>query len=225
MIRTLIVEDDFRVAEIHAAFVSKVEGFEVLGKVHTVATAYEAILTLNPDLILLDLFLPDQHGLELLASLSQLPRGKKIDVFIISAARDSASVKEALQLGAANYIVKPFNQAQLAERLLAYKAGVDRFSVNNEISQAEVDHLSSLMRGSKTDAREGDNKNPTVQTIKNFLAQSKIALSASEVASGIGISRATAQRYLSQMVDRKLLILELQYGTAGRPINKYRNRS
>ncbi len=222
MIRTLIVEDDFRVAELHAAFVSKVEGFEVIGKAHTMATAYEAILTLQPHLILLDLFLPDQHGLELLAKLSQLPRGKKIDVFIISAARDSASVKEALQLGAANYLVKPFSQIQLAQRLIAYKAAADKLAANSDISQSEVDQLSSLLRGNRVDSTQGSGKNPTIESIKSYLAQSKSAHSAYEVGIGIGISRATAQRYLSQMVDRKLLILELQYGTAGRPINMYR---
>jgi two-component system CitB family response regulator len=47
-------------------------------------------------------------------------------------------------------------------------------------------------------------------------------MNASEIASTLGISRATAQRYLSQMADRQLVLLELQYGTAGRPINKYR---
>jgi len=223
MIRTLIVEDDFRVAELHATFVSRVEGFEVVGTTHTMATAFQAILTLHPQLILLDLFLPDQHGLELLSKLSQLPRGKKIDVFIISAARDSVSVKEALQLGAANYLVKPFSMSQLAQRLIAYKAAVEKLSMNNDISQSEVDQIASLLRGNRVELNQGGGKNPTIESIKIFLAQSKTALSAHEVGIGVGISRATAQRYLSQMVDRKLLVLELQYGTAGRPINLYRN--
>ncbi|MEI6844447.1 MAG: response regulator [Actinomycetes bacterium] len=224
MIRTFIIEDDFRVADIHSAYVSKVPGFEVIGKAHTAAAAYEAVLELQPDLVLLDLYLPDQHGLELFAKLQQLPRGQKIDVFVISAARDSASVKEALQLGAANYIVKPFSQVQLADRLIAYKEAFQRLAEKTDVSQADVDRVTALMRGSKVESMEtGSAKNPTVEAIRTYLAKTTDALSASEVAEGLGISRATAQRYLSQMVDRKLLHLELQYGTAGRPINKYRN--
>lgn len=224
MIRTFIIEDDFRVADIHSAYVSKVPGFEVIGKAHTAASAYEAVVELAPDLVLLDLYLPDQHGLELFAKLQQLPRGQKIDVFVITAARDSGSVKEALQLGAANYIVKPFSQVQLAERLLAYKEAFQRLAEKADVSQADVDRVAALMRGTKVESAEsGSTKNPTIEAIRSYLTKATEPLSAREVADGLGISRATAQRYLSQMVDRKLLHLELQYGTAGRPINKYRN--
>ena len=223
MIRTLIVEDDFRVADIHAAYVSSVPGFEVVGKVHTGADAYQFVLYEQPVLILLDLYLPDEHGLELFARLQHLPRGKKMDVFVITAARDSKSLKEALQLGAANYIVKPFTQHQLSERLLAYQAAFHRLTVDREISQEEADDLSSLMRGnpSTTDGATGA-KNPTIESILKYLHGSAVAVSAVELSEGIGISRATAQRYLSQMVDKKIVALELMYGTAGRPIHKYR---
>ena len=78
MIRVLIVEDDFRVAEINAAFVSQDPNFEVLGTAHSAALGYEMITDLKPDLVLLDLYLPDEHGLELFAKIQQLPRLNKI---------------------------------------------------------------------------------------------------------------------------------------------------
>jgi response regulator of citrate/malate metabolism len=223
VIRTLIVEDDFRVADIHAAYVSRVAGFEVIGKVHTSATAYDFILTHKPDLVLLDLYLPDEHGLELFSRLQQLPRGSKMDVFIITAARDSQSVRDALQLGAANYIVKPFTHLQLAERLLAYRAARNRLSDSREISQEEVDRVSVLMRGAKIDLYRGDNsKNPTTDSILKFIEATVEPVSASDISSALGLSRATAQRYLSQLVESRMLELELQYGTTGRPIHKFR---
>jgi response regulator of citrate/malate metabolism len=157
VIRTLIVEDDFRVADIHAAYVSRVAGFEVVGKAHTSASAYDFILTNKPDLVLLDLYLPDEHGLELFSRLQQLPRGSKMDIFIITAARDSQSVRDALQLGAANYIVKPFTHLQLAERLLAYRAARNRLTDAREVSQEDVDRVSVLMRGAKIDLYRSDN--------------------------------------------------------------------
>lgn len=223
MIRTLIVEDDFRVAEIHAAYVANVEGFEVIGKAQSGEIAFEMIVAERPDLVLLDLYLPDEKGLGLYSRLQKLPERFQMDVFVITAARDSQSVKEALQLGAANYIVKPFTQKQLSDRLLAYKDAFTRLSSVQDISQAEVDQVSALMRGVTpiADLNNGAKK-PTVESITNYLKNAETALSASELSAGLGISRATAQRYLSQMVDRRLLILELQYGTAGRPIHKYR---
>jgi len=223
VIRTLIVEDDFRVADIHAAYVSRVAGFEVIGKVHTSASAYEFILANKPDLVLLDLYLPDEHGLELFSRLQQLPRGSKMDIFVITAARDSQSVRDALQLGAANYIVKPFTHLQLAERLLAYRAARNRLTDTREISQEEVDRVSVLMRGAKIDLYRSDNsKNPTTDSILKFIEGSAESVSASDISLALGLSRATAQRYLSQMVESRMLELELQYGTTGRPIHKFR---
>ena len=217
MIRTLIVEDDFRVADIHAAYVSRVAGFEVIGKAHTSASAYEFILANKPDLVLLDLYLPDEHGLELFSRLQQLPRGSKMDIFVITAARDSQSVRDALQLGAANYIVKPFTHLQLAERLLAYRAARNRLTDVREISQEEVDRVSVLMRGAKIDLYRSDNsKNPTTDSILKFIEGSTEPVSASDISLALGL------RYLSQMVESRMLELELQYGTTGRPIHKFR---
>ena len=223
MIRVVIVEDDFRVAEINAAYVGKEPEFEVIGIANTAAKGLEMVLELKPDLVLLDLFLPDDHGLELFAKLQQLPRGSKPDVFVITAAKDSQSLKDAIQLGAASYIVKPFNGHELIERLRTYKGALERLQQSSEVSQAEVDATVAMMRGAKaTDLLDAGSSNPTTSLILSCLQENSGPMSASEVSSVLRISRATAQRYLSQMADRKLVVLELQYGAAGRPINKYR---
>jgi len=223
MIRTLIIEDDFRVAEINAAYVSKDPDFEVIGMAHTSTLGYEMVLSEKPDLVLLDLYLPDEHGLELFARLQQLPRGTKPDVFVITAARDSQSLKDAIQLGAATYIVKPFNGHELIDRLRTYKIALRRLAQSDEVSQADVDAAVALMRGSKiSEISENATNNPTTNLIIQILQNNTQSMGASEIADQLRISRATAQRYLSQMADRKMVSLELQYGTAGRPINKYR---
>ncbi|MEI6216205.1 MAG: response regulator [Actinomycetes bacterium] len=223
MINTLIVEDDFRVAEIHTAYVSNIPGFKVVGTAHTGAQAYDLVLEKKPDLVLLDLYLPDEHGLTLFGRLQQLPRGSKTDVFIISAARDVASIREALQLGATQYIMKPFNQRQLAERLMAYKAARERLDTGSEISQDEVDRLSALMRGPRLQSKTAEvERNPTTATILKYIGNLKEAVSANQVSDELGLSRATAQRYLSQMVENGQLELTLQYGATGRPIHLFR---
>jgi response regulator of citrate/malate metabolism len=223
VISTVIVEDDFRVAEIHAAYVSNIPGFKIAGKAHTGAAAYDLILEKKPDLVLLDLYLPDEHGLSLFARLQQLPRDAKPDVFIITAARDAGSVREALQLGAAQYIMKPFNQRQLAERLMTYRSAKERLSDSDEISQEELDRLSAQIRGPRIPRYSQEiPRNPTTASIMKFIEVGKKPVSANDVSDALGLSRATAQRYLSQMVENGQLELTLQYGTTGRPIHLFR---
>jgi response regulator of citrate/malate metabolism len=222
MIRTVIVEDDFRVAEIHGAYVSNIPGFTVVGTAHTAGLAYEMIVDVKPDLVLLDLHLPDEHGLALFSRLQQLPAGSKTDVFIISAARDVASVREALQLGAAQYIMKPFNQKQLAERLIGYQFAKNKLSDSDEISQDEIDRLSALMRGPRiAKTMPEQQKSPTTTLILKYIEGRKEAVSAVEVSDELGLSRATAQRYLSHLVENGQLDLNLQYGTTGRPVHLF----
>ena len=57
--RTLVVDDDYRVAKIHAAYVARTEGFEVAGQAHSAAEAMSAVEALQPDLVLMDVYLPD----------------------------------------------------------------------------------------------------------------------------------------------------------------------
>src|SRR5581483_11334468 len=94
LMRTLVVDDDFRVAGIHAARVARVDGFECVGQVYTAAAAREAIERLNPDLLLLDVHLPDEDGIARLRSLQAA--GTDVDCIVITAAQDLATVKSAM---------------------------------------------------------------------------------------------------------------------------------
>lgn len=222
MITTLIVEDDFRVADIHSAYVSGVPGFQVIGKAHTCAQAYDMIVEKHPDLILLDLYLPDDHGLNLFSRLQQLPREMRADVFIISAAKDVANVREALQLGAAQYIMKPFTKMQLAERLMTYQSAREKLATREEISQEEIDRLSVLLHGPRSTRSNSEaQRNPTASSILKMMGSGKDPVSANDVSEQLGLSRATAQRYLSQMVENGQLELILRYGATGRPIHLF----
>ena len=98
MIRVVVVDDDFRIAGIHAAYVDKVDGFQTIAQVHTAAEAIAAVDRLRPDLLLLDLYLPDEHGLELAARLRR-DGHPPVDVIVITAAKDADSVRVAMQRG------------------------------------------------------------------------------------------------------------------------------
>jgi len=120
VISTLVVDDDYRVAAINAAYVEQVDGFAMVGQAHTASQALAAVDARAPDLILLDLYLPDESGLTVMRRLAERTQPRP-DVLAVTAARDVASVRTAMQLGAVNYLVKPFRFAALRERLIAYR--------------------------------------------------------------------------------------------------------
>lgn len=216
MISTLIVEDDYHVATIHAAYVRKVPGFAVAGHASTLASAEALIERARPALVLLDLYLPDGSGLDLIRQLKE-PRP---DFLIITAARDMASVRSAMQLGTVHYLVKPFRFVQLQERLLGYRSLHGRLTRAEDAEQDDVDALYGLLRGPPPLAK--GQSGPTMATIRELLNESPEPLSAGEIADQIGISRSTAQRYLSKLARAGQVELRLHYGTAGRPEHRYR---
>ncbi|HEY5430832.1 MAG TPA: response regulator [Solirubrobacteraceae bacterium] len=218
MISTLIVEDDYHVATIHAAYVRRVKGFGVVGHASTLVTARAEIGRLAPELVLLDLYLPDGHGLDLLRE--TLERTDRPDFLVITAARDMASVRAAMQLGTVHYLVKPFRFAQLEERLTTYRNLHARLARVSEAEQHEVDALYGLLRG-PAPLPKGQS-GPTMARIREHLRGTGQDLSATEIAARIGISRSTAQRYLAELARQGTVELRLHYGAAGRPEHRYR---
>jgi response regulator of citrate/malate metabolism len=226
MIRTLVVDDDFRVSHIHSDYVSRVAGFEVVGEAASVAEALEAVRTLHPDLLLLDIFLPDGSGLDVLRQLTGDEGGARPDALMITADRDIVSVRTAMKLGAVGYLVKPFGSPDLAERLTAYRElqhRVHALGTTAETEQADVDALFSAARPPAVPRVPAKGHSaPTLTLLHQALRTAHSALSAAEAAELTGVSRATAQRYLSYLVKEGMVRLELRYGATGRPEHRYR---
>jgi response regulator of citrate/malate metabolism len=221
VIRTLVVDDDYRVADVNAAYVARVPGFVVTGRARTAAEAYQQVRDDRPELVLLDLYLPDEHGLALMRRLRDLEPAP--DIMVITAARDVDSVRTALQLGAVHYLVKPFTFDRLSERLIAYRELRTGLSRIDQASQDDVDQLYALLRSPSMPARLPKGHSlPTMTRILDALRAGPGELTAAEVADEVGISRPTAQRYLVQLVRSGLVALELQYGATGRPAHRYR---
>jgi response regulator of citrate/malate metabolism len=219
VISTLIVEDDFHVATIHAAYVRKVRGFSVAGHASTAASARTEIKRLAPTLVLLDLYLPDGHGLDLVRE-TLAEKGHRPDFLVITAARDMASVQSAMQLGTVHYLVKPFSFTQLEERLNAYRDLRGRLERMDEAEQHDVDTLYGLLRG-PAPLPKGQSA-PTMARIRELLQASATDVSATDIAQQVGISRSTAQRYLAELARQGKIELRLHYGATGRPEHRYR---
>jgi response regulator of citrate/malate metabolism len=221
VINTLVVEDDYRVAAINAAYVKQIDGFTVVAQAHTAGQALCAVDALAPDLILLDLYLPDDSGLTVMRRLAER-MDPRPDVLAVTAARDVTSVRTAMQLGAVNYLVKPFRFAALRERLTAYRDLRRRLTSLSEADQQDVDALYGLLHagGPQAPPSKGHSA-PTLALVRDAVRACGHDVSAAEVAASVGISRPTAQRYLSYLTQHGMVELQLRYGCTGRPEHRY----
>ena len=220
MIDVLIVEDDFMVARIHRGFVNDVDGFRVIGTANCGEQAIAAVAELQPDLVLLDLYLPDMFGLEIIPRLRTA--GHDCDVMVISAARESEAVRGAVRQGVVDYLLKPFDADDLRTRLEQYAAR--RSNLYAAVSgQSDVDR--ALARGAApTTAPAALPKGMSVETaelIERELRAADGSLSAAECAARSGVSRVSARRYLEHFSVTGRAEVSLRYGHAGRPERRY----
>ncbi|MFE4534550.1 response regulator [Streptomyces scopuliridis] len=224
MIDVLVVDDDFHIAEINAAYVAQVRGFRVIGRAHTAAQALATLERRHVDLVLLDHYLPDETGLTLVRRMRQL--GHHADVIMVTAARDVATVQAAMRYGALQYLVKPFSFAGLRARLDGYAAmrrTLDGVGGRGEAGQEQVDRIFSAFKIADAPSSElpKGHSVATVALIRRTLGEAGQPLSAHEVAERTGVSRSTAQRYLKYLERAGHISLTLKYGDTGRPEHRY----
>ncbi|MDM5083981.1 response regulator [Aeromonas rivipollensis] len=221
MIKILIVEDDPAIAEIHRRFVQRLAGFEVLGVALTLFDAREQIAILKPDLVLLDVWLPDGEGFSLLRELRQ--SGAHLDVILLTAAREAAALQEAMRLGVVDFILKPVVFERLRDTLGNYAESRAALAAMADIDQQAVDALFGTPL--QQVAAGGLPKGIDALTLQRVLAAlNQQGASAEEIGNRVGVSRTTARRYLEFLVGQQLASPELEYGTVGRPERRYRQR-
>ncbi len=221
MIRALVVDDDFMAASVHRSFVEKVPGFEVVGEATTGAQALRLVSELHPDLVLLDIYLPDMSGLEVMRCLRQSDDAA-VDVIAITSAKDVQTLRSAMHHGVVHYLVKPFTFATLRERLERYAALRARLERLHQADQHEIDRLYALLRTSGDDSLPKGISAPTLALVADTVRSLDHEASAVEIAERAGVSRGTARRYLEFLAESGALELSLRYGAAGRPEHLYR---
>ncbi|GAA1144352.1 response regulator [Kribbella jejuensis] len=217
MIKVLVVDDDFMVARIHRGFVDRVDGFEVVGTANSGDQAVAALESLGPDLVLLDLYLPDVFGLDLIARLRAVR--PSVDILVITAAREADAVRGAVRQGVVNYLLKPFGFEDLRVRLQEYARR--RASVPDQVtSQADVDRVLAPARPAVNRLPKGLSQE-TTDLVTTALRNTPDNLSAAECAELVGISRVSARRYLEFLTTQGQAEVTLRYGTTGRPERRY----
>ncbi|MFC6016417.1 response regulator [Plantactinospora solaniradicis] len=219
MIRVLVVDDDFMVAKVQCGFVERTPGFGVVGVAHSGVEALDAVHRLRPDLVLLDIYLPDLSGLEVLRRLRE---GEVVvDVLAVTAARDVSTIRTALRGGVVHYLIKPFTFDALRDSLERYAAAQRRLTGSREVAQDDVDRLFVALRPTPIELPKGLTQ-PTADLVAAALRAAGGDLSATECADRVGLSRVSTRRYLEHFVGSGKAGVSLRYGSAGRPERRYR---
>lgn len=212
-----IVEDDPMVLEVNKGFLEKMNGFELAGESTNGRNAYEKILVKKPNLILLDMFLPDMTGMELFLKL----RADRIpsDIIMITAARDAQTVQEALRLGAIDYLIKPFRFDRFEKALLQYKNSTKKLANANSYKQEDIDQWLGIQHET-TELPKGLN-DLTMKQILDYLMTDRTPITSEQLAQNVGMARVTVRKYLDFLATKGSVHINLKYGTVGRPTKYY----
>ncbi|HET8879060.1 MAG TPA: response regulator [Arthrobacter sp.] len=246
-IRTLIIDDDVAVAGIHHGFLLARGGFDVVGTAHSGQQGLDLAAALLPDLVLLDIHLPDMSGLEVLQALRNRPQ-RPVDVLVITASRELETVRSAMAGGVLHYLVKPFTSQALNQRLDEYVALRDELAAGSAAGPLDQERIDRLVAPSRRaaapavpEASASANERadsagpaltpaarlpkglsrPTLDAVIEALQASPGDVSAAGLALRLGLSRVSARRYLEYLVVNGYARLTPRYGAAGRPENRY----
>lgn len=219
-LRVLVVEDEPIAAEAHTAYVGRVPGFTVVATVGTSQAALKALQGKEIDVVLLDMNLPDRHGLDVVRAMRA--GGHRADVIAVTSARDLEVVRAAVSLGIVQYVLKPFVFATLRERLEAYRAYRGQVTAGDQLgTQAEVDEVFAGVRVT-SDARLPKGMSQELLTrVSRVLREAGAGRSARELGDTLGVSRVTARRYAEHLCAARLAVRHSRYAGAGRPEVEY----
>jgi response regulator of citrate/malate metabolism len=219
-IRVLVVEDEPIAADAHVVYVERVPGFAIAGQAATGAEALRRLGRQPVDLVLLDMNLPDMHGLDVTRAMHAA--GHRADVIAVTSARDVAVVRAAVSQGIVQYLLKPFVFATMRdklERYLDYRSQL--LQAAPVAGQHEIDRLLATLRSPDPAHLPKGMAKESLDAVSALL-RATAGMSAGEVAVVLGASRITARRYLEHLADLGLASRHARYGSAGRPAVEYR---
>lgn len=229
MIETAIAEDDFRIASIHKELVNRVKGFHCEHKALNAKETLKMLQDFSIDLLLLDIYMPDELGTDLLKTIRD--QHPNVDILIISASTNADHVQQSLRYGVFDYIIKPVALERLEKTLNDYLLFRQRLSETTEITQENIDLLTSIRRHQNTPEPSKTLENVeelpkgidpfTLQTVSKELEKAEEGITAEEMGQYLGASRTTARRYLEYMISTGQADARPIYGIVGRPERRY----
>lgn len=223
MISVLVVEDDPMVMDITCKYVESVPGFKVAARAGDGDEARTALDAHDIDLIILDVFMPGDNGVELLTGLRA--EGCMADVIFLTAAADTEIINRAQKLGFADYLIKPFNYERFKTALLSYQKMREVLYSPGKATQAQLDTAFPTTLLKSDSARISKGMHPkTLETIRDYINSSPEdkTITQQELVENLGLSRVTVRRYMEYLASINEVTVLMEYGSVGRPSYTYR---
>lgn len=222
MIEVLIIEDDPRVAEINRRFLQKTEGYHLIGVAKNGQEGLEKIEVMQPHLILLDVYLPDFKGLDLIWEIRK--QANDTDIIMITAASEMDMVQMALRGGVFDYLVKPVMFERFIQSLENYRLYRQTLSQSKIMDQNQLDELrftQSISSDFVQSLPKGIDRVTLDKVLLTMKKNGSHGLTAEQVGLQLGVSRTTARRYLEYLVSIQQVRTDQSYGSIGRPERKF----
>ncbi|HHR6128713.1 two-component response regulator DpiA [Providencia zhijiangensis] len=220
-IKILIVEDELLLAEMHAEYIKAYPACDKVWLAGNLAEARKMIEYMKPDLILLDNYLPDGKGIDLVHELLQ--ERNSADIVFTTAASDMETVSEAIRLGVFDYLVKPIAYERLGQTLDRYIQRKAVLQGANKTNQSQIDDMfNTYARGESKEELPTGIDAITLDKVLALFAVPDAEYTAETIAETIKLSRTTARRYLEYCLAQRKIEAEIEYGKVGRPQRIYR---
>ncbi|ARI76409.1 response regulator [Halobacillus mangrovi] len=221
MIRVVIAEDDFRVAQLHEKFLASVDEVQVVGKALNAKETLALLKEENPDLLLLDVYMPDCLGTDLLHEIRE--HHPRVDIIMITAANDKAMIEKSLNYGVIDYIIKPITIERFHKTIEEYKQKRTMMNSTEHFDQSMVDQLIGRRKTAvKKEESVPKGIDPlTLDKVRTMLAETPEGMTAEQTSEKMGASKTTARRYLEYLISIDEGKAEMRYGKVGRPERKY----
>lgn len=218
MYTVVIVEDDPMITELNRRYAERDGRFTVTQTFSQPRRALDWLRHNPADLVILDFYMPQMNGLELLRAIRSA--GVEADVIMITAANDAATVEALTRLGVVDYLVKPFAYERFCAALDAFCRR--RSAMRGSLDQSALDNLlhtappgpATLPKGMQPQTRE--------RVLACMRAAPDRAYTCEEIAVAAGLSVVTVRRYMGYLAQQGQVTGDMNYGTGGRPCLVYR---
>lgn len=219
----LIVEDEHNIAEFHSYYLQQTERYRPIGIAKNLAEAKKMIQLLKPKLVLLDNYLSDGKGIDLLKEITSSKSAP--DVIFITAANDIETVREGVRCGVFDYLLKPISYDRLSDSLERYLKYTSSLKASDNINQRHVDELFNFQsKGMQLQQLPKGIDELTLDKVTEAFNQNDAFFTAETLGLELGISKTTSRRYLYFLTAKGFVHAVIHHGRVGRPERVYKKK-
>lgn len=216
----MLIEDDIRASYTLESTINQNPDFTVVAVSESCADALLQYDAFKPELIFVDISLPDGNGIDVIRQLRE--QNAACDFIMTTAERETTTVEKAVQLGVTDYLVKPIRMSRVNQALDDYKLYKQKLSGSTTVDQSDIDQILRKAPVKQTRQTPKGIDATTLASLKTILQKERLHdFSADEIGKRMNVSRITARRYLEFLESEGMIKLVLNYNTGGRPRRLY----